>query len=76
MSQWRAGGRCPLEDCSFEFYVGSDEEAELDVIAAHAMQKHSDLAHEGLPVNLFGFRSPEDIERPTQETEERPRLIN
>lgn len=72
MSQWRAGGRCPIEDCTFEFYIGSDDESELDLVAQAAFQRHADISHEGVPTNLLSFRQTSDGD----DTEERPRLLN
>ena len=77
--KWRAGGTCPLEDCNFTFAIGSDEEIELDLVGQAMMQAHSDHSHEGLPVNLFGYKPAAPIDLPVDdspEPEERPRLIN
>ena len=70
---WSAGGRCPAEGCNFAFRVESDDETELDVVGAAAVQAHSHHSHGDIPVTVGSFRVQPDE---TEEDEERPRLIN
>lgn len=72
---WRAGGRCPLDDCAFVFIIESDDEGELDLVGTAIMQAHSDRSHAGMPVSLFGFSADPDT-LIKDDDEERPRLIN
>lgn len=72
---WRAGGRCPLDDCNFQFLIATDDEGELDFVGTAIMAAHSERTHAGMPVALFGFNAdPETLMQ--DDDEERPRLIN
>jgi hypothetical protein len=76
---WSAGGRCPAEGCNFAFRVESDDETELDVVGAVAMEAHSRHTHGGLPVTVGSFQiapKMQEIGEDEIEDEERPRLIN
>ena len=68
MSNYRAGGACPIEGCSFEFIIECPDLNELDIVGQALMQAHSDHSHEGVPVNLYAL--------PTSDDEERPRRLN
>lgn len=78
---FRAGLRCPIEECSFELAIQCDAEEETVVVGAAASQAHSDYAHGGATVSLYDVPvlpgSTMD-EQPEAEPEEpgRPRLIN
>jgi glyoxylase-like metal-dependent hydrolase (beta-lactamase superfamily II) len=82
VSFYRAGGRCPIEDCPFAFAIEVLTEEEADIIAVVATQAHSDHAHGGVPVTLYDvpvLPGRGDLDRDTDiatPAEERPKLVN
>lgn len=87
---WRSAGRCPVPDCNFQFAVASEDEDEIDPVAAAAVFTHAELKHPSVEtVSIQSFRrdngsifAPAPIEEerpdpePAPEPEERPRLVN